>query len=43
MSDDALAQGGYLTERGLVALSEDRLAELQDAVLNGAAMDAPES
>ena len=41
MSDDALAPGGYLTERGLVALSEDRLTELQDAVLNGTSMEAP--
>ena len=41
MSDDALASGGYLTERGLVALSDDRLSELQDAVLNGTSMDAP--
>ena len=43
MSDDALASGGYLTERGLVSLADDRLAELQDAVLDGASMDAPES
>ena len=35
MSDDALAAGGYLSERGLVALSEDRLGELQNAVLDG--------
>ncbi|MBK0326156.1 PstS family phosphate ABC transporter substrate-binding protein [Rhodobacteraceae bacterium F11138] len=42
MSDDALEAGGYLSERGLVALSEDRRVELQDAVLNGAAMTAPE-
>ena len=43
MSDDALASGGYLTERGLVSLADDRLAELQEAVLDGASMDAPES
>ncbi|MDF1715655.1 MAG: PstS family phosphate ABC transporter substrate-binding protein [Antarcticimicrobium sp.] len=41
MSDDALEAGGYLSERGLVALSEDRRADLQDAVLNGASMAAP--
>ncbi|SLN31352.1 Phosphate-binding protein PstS precursor [Pseudoruegeria aquimaris] len=42
MSDDALEAGGYLSERGLVALSEDRLRELQDAVLDGKPMASPE-
>ena len=42
MSDDALASDGYLAERGLVSLSEDRMMELQDAVLDGEPMDAPE-
>ena len=42
MSDDALEAGGYLSERGLVALADDRRMELQDAVLNGTAMTAPE-
>ncbi|MBJ6371381.1 substrate-binding domain-containing protein [Sedimentitalea arenosa] len=41
MSEDALEAGGYLSERGLVALSDDRRAALQDAVLNGKSMDAP--
>ncbi|SIN87775.1 substrate-binding domain-containing protein [Vannielia litorea] len=41
MSDDALEAGGYLAERGLVALAEDRRMELQDAVLNGSSMAAP--
>ncbi len=41
MSDDALAPGGYLSERGLVPLAEDRLQALQDNVLDGKAMDAP--
>ena len=41
MSDDALVTGGYLSERGLVSLAEDRMAELQDAVLDGASMNAP--
>lgn len=35
MSDDALEQGGYLSERGLVSLAADRMEALQDAV-NGA-------
>jgi phosphate transport system substrate-binding protein len=43
MSDDALEPGGYLSDRGLVSLSEDRMIELQDSVLDGVAMEAPES
>ncbi len=42
MSDDALMTGGYLSERGLVPLAEDRIVELQDAVLDGVSMEAPE-
>ena len=42
MSEDAMAPGGYLTERGMVALNDDRRAEVQDAVLNGKTMEAPE-
>lgn len=42
MSDDALASGGYLSERGLVPLAEDRMKALQDAVLNGTNVTAPE-
>lgn len=41
MSDDALAPGGYLSERGLVPLAEDRMQALQDSVLNGQSMEAP--
>ena len=40
MSEDALAPGGYLSERGLVALPDDERSELQKAVINGFAMDA---
>ena len=39
MSEDALAPGGYLSERGLVPLVDDRRAKLQDEVLNGTSMD----
>ena len=39
MSEDALAPGGYLSERGLVPLVDDRRAELQDRVLEGKAME----
>jgi phosphate transport system substrate-binding protein len=38
MSEDALAPGGYLSERGLVPLNDERRAKLQDAVLNGESM-----
>ncbi|MFX0545948.1 substrate-binding domain-containing protein [Roseovarius sp. S1116L3] len=41
MSGDALAPGGYLSERGLVPLAEDRMQTLQDNVLNGQSMEAP--
>ena len=43
MSDDALEAGGYLAERGLVALADERREALQDAVLNAQPMGAPES
>ncbi|WP_055663480.1 substrate-binding domain-containing protein [Jannaschia seosinensis] len=42
VSEDALAPGGYLTERGLVPLSDERRAEMQDAVLSAEPMSAPE-
>ena len=41
MSEDALESGGYLSERGLVPLADDRRAALQDAILHGKQMDAP--
>ncbi len=42
MSEDAMAPGGYLTERGMVALSDAARAEVQDNVLSGKTMMAPE-
>lgn len=42
MSENALAQGGYLSERGLVPLSDDRRAEIQQRVINGGSMGMPE-
>jgi phosphate transport system substrate-binding protein len=42
MSEDALAPGGYLSERGLVPLNDDRRAELQDRVIEGVSMDPKE-
>ncbi|SPH17847.1 Phosphate-binding protein PstS [Defluviimonas aquaemixtae] len=41
MSDEALKADGYLSERGLVALSDERRIELQDSVLNADAMAVP--
>jgi len=43
VSDNALAPGGYLTERGLVPLADARRAEMQENVISGASMNAPES
>lgn len=41
-SEDALGSGGYLEERGLVVLAEDKLTALQDALTNAVNMAAPE-
>ena len=43
MSEDALAPGGYLSERGLVPLVDTVRAETQQRVISGAIMSAPES
>lgn len=43
MSDDAVASGGYLAERGLTPLSKEKLKEIQDAVLNSKAMAEPKA
>ena len=40
MSEDALAPGGYLSERGLVSLSEERRNELRERVANAVNMPA---
>ncbi|HEV8036315.1 substrate-binding domain-containing protein [Yoonia sp.] len=42
MSEDAMAPGGYLTERGMVALTDARRATVQENVINGVSMEAPE-
>ena len=41
MSENAIGPGGYLEERGLVPLADERRAEVQDAVLNAQPMEAP--
>ena len=41
MSEDAIGPGGYLSERGLVPLSDERRAEVRENVLGGMSMEAP--
>jgi len=38
VSDEAMASGGYLSERGLVVLDDEKLKETQKAALDGKAM-----
>lgn len=40
-AQDALGAGGYLEERGLVVLSDDKIIALQDALTNSVNMTAP--
>ncbi|MFZ3584959.1 substrate-binding domain-containing protein [Loktanella sp. DJP18] len=40
VSDDALGADGYFVERGMVALGEEQLAEVQSTVTDAANMDA---
>jgi len=40
-SDDAMGAGGYLSERGLIVLSDARRAEVQKTVKDGVNMPAP--
>jgi phosphate transport system substrate-binding protein len=42
-SDEAMGDGGYLQERGLVVLSDDKLKEMQDRAKNSEKMSAPTS
>ncbi|WP_128515606.1 PstS family phosphate ABC transporter substrate-binding protein [Tabrizicola thermarum] len=41
-SEEAMGAGGYLAERGLVALDDAKLKEVQDALTNAVNMAAPE-
>ena len=43
VSAEAMGEGGYLSERGLVVLGADELKKAQDAALNAKAMGAPGS
>jgi phosphate transport system substrate-binding protein len=42
-SDDAMGPGGYLSERGLIPLPEDKLREVQKAATEALSMEAPSS
>ncbi|WP_244534654.1 substrate-binding domain-containing protein [Hyphomicrobium sp. CS1GBMeth3] len=41
VSDEAMSKDGYLSERGLVALDEAKLKEVQEAALNAKGMNVP--
>jgi phosphate transport system substrate-binding protein len=43
VSEEAMGPGGYLQERGLVPLGDERRKSVQDAALNGTSMEAPAS
>lgn len=43
MNDEALGKGGYLSERGLTPLADDKLKATQEVVNSGKAMPAPTS
>jgi phosphate transport system substrate-binding protein len=42
MSEEAIGAGGYLSERGMVPLQEERRAEMREAVMSKQSMEAPE-
>ncbi|HUF55706.1 MAG TPA: substrate-binding domain-containing protein [Thermohalobaculum sp.] len=43
VSEDAMGPGGYLSERGLIPLGDEKRQEVQDAALEGESMEAPAS
>jgi phosphate transport system substrate-binding protein len=43
VSDDAMGPGGYLSERGLIPLPEEKIREVQEAVVKAAPMESPSS
>jgi len=43
VSEEAMGPGGYLQERGLVPLGDERRKAVQDAAMNGTTMEAPAS
>lgn len=43
VSEDAMGPGGYLSERGLIPLPEDKLKQTQEAAIKAAPMETPSS
>jgi phosphate transport system substrate-binding protein len=43
VSDDAMGPGGYLSERGMIPLPEDKFSAVQEAAINAASMESPSS
>jgi phosphate transport system substrate-binding protein len=43
VSDDAMGPGGYLSERGLITLPDEKFQQVQEAVIKAAPMEAPSS
>jgi phosphate transport system substrate-binding protein len=43
VSDDAMGPGGYMSERGLITLPEDKLKVVQEAAVNAVPMGGPSS
>jgi phosphate transport system substrate-binding protein len=43
VSEDAMGPGGYLSERGLIPLPDDKLKAVQEAAVNAAPMETPSS
>ncbi|MEC5289273.1 substrate-binding domain-containing protein [Aurantimonas sp. C2-6-R+9] len=42
VSENAMGQDGYLLDRGLVPLKDEKLKEIQDKTVNGGSMEAPQ-
>jgi phosphate transport system substrate-binding protein len=43
VSEDAMGPGGYLSERGLIPLPEEKMTEVQEATVKGVPMEGPSS
>ncbi len=43
VSEDAMGEEGYLVDRGLVPLDEDKAEQVREAAIEGKAMTAPGS
>ncbi|MGH6916229.1 MAG: substrate-binding domain-containing protein, partial [Geminicoccaceae bacterium] len=43
VSDDAMGPGGYLSERGMIPLPDEKFRQVQEAATSGAPMKTPSS